>query len=80
MEWPFLVTILIRQKLVKCYAVQNSWMVSKPKTFLVKGVSKQILTHSKPMFHLNKPGSLFLVKFVKKHLWKSDILSKDADQ
>ena len=30
------------------------------------------------MFHLNKPGSLFLVKFVKKHLWKSDILSKDT--
>ena len=32
------------------------------------------------MFHLNKPGSLFLVKFVKKHVWKSDILSKDAGQ
>ena len=28
---------------------------------------------------IGKPGSWFLLaKFVKKHLWKSDILSKDA--
>ena len=33
------------------------------------------------MFHLNKPGSLFLpAKCVKKHLWKIDIFSKDAGQ
>ena len=76
----FSIRTLIRQKLVKWFAMQNSWLVSKLTTFLVKGISKQILTHFQPMFHLNKPGSLFLVKFVKKHLWKSDILSKDAGQ
>ena len=76
----FLVRTLIRQKLVKWFAMQNSWLVSKLTTFLVKGISKQILTHFQPMFHLNKPGSLFLVKFVKKHVWRSDILSKDAVQ
>ena len=74
----FLVRTLIRQKLVKWFAIQNSWLVSKLTTFLVKGISKQISTQFQSMFHLNKPGSLFLVKFVKKHMWKSDILSKDA--
>ena len=76
----FLVRTLIRQKLVKWFAMQNSWLVSKPTTFLVKCISKQILTHFQPMFHLHKPGSLFLVKFVKKDLRKSDILSKDVGQ
>ena len=33
------------------------------------------------MFHLNKPSSLLLLtKCVKKHLWKSEILSKDAGE
>ena len=76
----FSIRTLIRQKLVKWFAMQNSWLVSKPTTFSVKGISKQIVTHFQPMFHLNKPGSLFLVKCVKKHLWKSDISSKDAGQ
>ena len=58
--------------------MQNSWLVSKTTAFLVKDISKQILAHFQPMFHLNKLGSLFLVKFGKKHLWKSDILIKDA--
>ena len=73
----FSVTTLIRQKLVKWFAMQNSWLVSKLTTFLVKGIS--ILTNLQPIFHLNKPDSLLsLTKSVKKHLWKSDILSKDA--
>ena len=74
----FLVRTLIRQKLVKRFAMQSSWLVSKQTTFLVKGISKQILTHFQSMSHLNKPGSLFLVKLMKKYLWKSNILSKDA--
>ena len=37
------------------------------------------LTHFQPRFHLNKPGCWFLLaKCLKKQLWKSDILSKDA--
>ena len=70
----FLVKTLIRQKLVKWFPMQNSWLVSKPTTFLVKDISKQILAHFQPIFHLNKPGSLSLVTFV------SDILIKDAGQ
>ena len=75
----FSVRTLIRQILVKWFPMRSSLLVSKPTTFLVKGISKQILTHFQPMFHLSKPGSLFLpAKCVKKHLWKSDILTKDA--
>ena len=70
---------LIIQKLVKWFAMQNIWLVSKSITFLVTGISKQILTHFQPMFLLNKSVSWFLLgKCLKKHLWKSDILSKDA--
>ena len=38
------------------------------------------LTDFKPMFHLwKKVGGWFLLtKYMRKHLWKSDILSKDA--
>ena len=35
---------LITQKPVKLFAMQNSWLVSRPSTFLVKGISKQTLT------------------------------------
>ena len=53
------------------------WLVSKPSTFSVTGISKQILTHFQSMFHLSKPVSwLLLGKCLKKHLWKSDILVK----
>ena len=70
---------LIIQKPVKWFAMQNSWLVSKPSTFLVTAISKQILTHFQPMFHLSKPVSWFLLgKCLKKRLWKSDILSKDS--
>ena len=73
------VRTLIIQKPVKWFVMQNSWLVSKPSTFLVKGISKQALTHFQPMFHLNKPGCWFLLaKCLKKCLWKSSILSKDA--
>ena len=73
------VRTLIIQKPVKWFVMQNSWLVSKPSTFLVKGISKQALTHFQPIFHLNKPGCWFLLaKCLKKHLWKSDILIKDA--
>ena len=73
------VRTLIIQKPVKRSVIQNSWLVSKPSTFLVKGISNQALTHFQPIFHLNKPGCWFLLgKCFKKHLWKSDILSKDA--
>ena len=59
--------------------MQNSWLVSKLTTFLVEGIFKQTLTHSQPVFHLDKPGCWFLLaKCLKKHLWKSDILSKGA--
>ena len=45
----------------------------------MKGISKHTLTHFQPIFYLNKPGSWFLLaKCVKKHLWKSGILIKDA--
>ena len=67
------------QKPVKWFAMQNSWLVPKPFTFLVKGISKQALTHFQPIFHLNKPGSWFLLaKCLKNHLWKSDIIIKDT--
>ena len=73
------VRTLIIQKPVKWFVMQNSWLVSKWSTFLVKGISKQALTHFQPIFHLNKPGCWFLsAKCLKKHMWKSDILSKDA--
>ena len=73
------VRTLIIQKPVKRSVIQNSWLVSKPSTFLVKGISNQALTHFQPIFYLNKPGCWFLLgKCFKKHLWKSDILSKDA--
>ena len=73
------VRTLIIQKPVKWFVMQNSWLVSKPSTFWVKGISKQALTCFQPMFHLNKPGRWFLlVKCLKKHLWKSYISSKDA--
>ena len=53
--------------------------VSEPSIFLVKGISKQTLTHFQPIFHTNKPGSWFLLaKCLKKHLWIRDILSKDV--
>ena len=73
------VRTLIIQKPVKWFVMQNSWLVSKWSTFLVKGISKQALTHFQPIFHLNKPGCWFLsAKCLKKYMWKSDILSKDA--
>ena len=73
------VRTLIIQKSVTWFVMQKSWLVSKPSTFLVKGISKQALTHLQPMFHLCKPGRWFLLaKCLKKHLWKSDNLSKDA--
>ena len=73
------VRTLIIKKPVKWFAMENSWLVSKPTTFLVEGIFKQTLTHSQPVFHLNKPGCWFLLaKCLKKHLWKSDILSKGA--
>ena len=41
--------------------------------------SKQALTHSQPVFHLNKPGHWFLLaKCLKKHMWKGHILSKEG--
>ena len=58
--------ILYIQKPVKWFAMQNSWLVSKPFTFLVKGISKKTLTHFPPMFHLRKP----LVGFYKQNVWK----------
>ena len=73
------VRTLIIQKPVKWFPMQNSWLVSKPYIFSVKGISKQTLTHFQPMFHLNKPASWFLIEiFLKKHLWKKDILSQDV--
>ena len=73
------VRTLIIQKPVKWFVMQSSWLVSKPSTFLVKGISKLALTYFQPMFHLNKSGCWFLLaKCLKKHLWQSYILSKDA--
>ena len=46
---------------------------------LVEGISKKTLKHFQSMLHLNKPGSWFLLaKCLKKHLWMSNILSKDT--
>ena len=68
------VRTLIMQKPVKRFVMQNSWLVSRLTTFLVKDIFKQTLTHFQPMFYLNKPGCWFLLaKCLKKHLWKSDI-------
>ena len=73
-----LVKNLIIQEPVKWFAMQNSWLVSKPSIIFVKSISKQTLIHFQPMFHLNKPGSwFFLAKCLKTYLWKSDILSQD---
>ena len=72
-EKPFSKNSII-QKPVKWFAMQNSWLVSKLTTFLVKGIFKQTLTHFQPMFHLNKPDCWFLLaKCLKKHLWRSDL-------
>ena len=62
---------------VRTFIIQKP--VSKSSSFLVKAISKQALTHFQPVFHLNKPGHLFLLaKCLKKHMWEGDILSKQV--
>ena len=67
---------LIIQKPVKWFAVQNIWLVFKPSTFLVKSLSKQTLANV-PFKQTRYSIWFLLAKYLKKHLWKSDILSKD---
>ena len=65
------VRTLIIQKPVKWFEIQNSWLVSKRSTFLVKGISKQTWTHFQSIFHLWTNQVVG---------WKSYILTKDSSE